>query len=351
MDAAATAAAGTLMTTTSPRAVVFRDTTLFACPACGSDLEVDGAALACTGCRRSFPIEGGIPLLFVDEGDPAADVTDRVKAFYEENPFPNYEDLDSRWTLRDKARRGVLAQLLDNQIRPGAKVLEVGCGTGQLSNFLALRPDRTVFGADICINSLQLGQRFATANAIDNVGFVQMNLFRPIFKPGTFDVVICNGVLHHTADPFGGLRSISTLLKEGGVIMVGLYNRFGRVKTNLRRAVFSLSSGRFTSLDPRLRKADLNEVRRRAWYMDQYKHPHESQHTFGEALRWFDRCGLEFLNSIPKCQPFKKFSAAENLFGRHSRGWPLGRLLVQLKMAVDDREGGFYVVIGRKKTN
>lgn len=336
------------MTLLTPPAVILENTSLLACPACGGEFVTEGGILRCERCGRSFSSEGGIPLLFWQREDAAGDVTDLVKAFYEENPFPNYDDLDSRWTLRDKARQTVLAQLLDDQIRHGASVLEVGCGTGQLSNFLALRPDRTVFGADICISSLGLAHDFARQNSIDNVGFVQMNLFKPAFKPGTFDVVICNGVLHHTADPFGGLRSISGLLKEGGVIMVGLYNRFGRMMTNVRRRIFNLSGSRFTALDPRLREVKLNERRRRAWFMDQYKHPHESQHTFGELLRWFDRCELEFLNSIPKCQPFKRFTAAENLFGRHSPGWPPGRALVQLKMALADREGGFYVMMGRK---
>ena len=35
-----------------------------------------------------------------------------------------------------------------------------------------------------------------------------MNLFKPCFKPEQFDVVLCNGVLHHTADPWGGFQSI-----------------------------------------------------------------------------------------------------------------------------------------------
>ena len=32
--------------------------------------------------------------------DAKTDVTDVVKSFYEENPFPNYEDMDSDWSLR-----------------------------------------------------------------------------------------------------------------------------------------------------------------------------------------------------------------------------------------------------------
>ncbi len=60
------------------------------------------------------------------------------RSFYEEAPFPNYDDLDSPESLRLKAERGVFARLLTEQIPFGSRILECGCGTGQLSNFPGL---------------------------------------------------------------------------------------------------------------------------------------------------------------------------------------------------------------------
>ena len=105
-----------------------------------------------------------------------------------------------------------VARLLDEQIPFGARVIECGCGTGQLTNFLSVA-NRTVVGADLCLNSLKLATAFKTQNELDRAHFLQMNLFRPCFKPASFDLVISNGVLHHTADPFLGLQSISRLVK------------------------------------------------------------------------------------------------------------------------------------------
>jgi SAM-dependent methyltransferase len=65
-------------------------------------------------------------------------VTETVKGFYEENPFPNYDDMGSRESLKRKAMKGIFARLLDEQLPRGALILEAGCGTGQLSNFLAM---------------------------------------------------------------------------------------------------------------------------------------------------------------------------------------------------------------------
>ena len=113
--------------------------------------------MECVRCDRSFGSENGVPLLFrPNEWESKADVTEVVKSFYEENPCPNYEDVDSAWSLRRKAEEGIFARLLDEQIPYGARVLEIGCGTGQLSNFLGMRWGRAVFGTDLCMNSLQL---------------------------------------------------------------------------------------------------------------------------------------------------------------------------------------------------
>ena len=155
--------------------------------------------------------------------------------------------------MSQKARRGIFAKLLDDQVPPGARIVECGCGTGQLSNFLSVA-NRTVFGADMCLNSLRLGQRFKQQHGLSRAHFVQMNLFRPVFAPGSFDLVISNGVLHHTAEPFRAFRSISTLVKPGGYILVGLYHRWGRLITDFRRRVLrSLRSNSVTNKPHRAR--------------------------------------------------------------------------------------------------
>ena len=102
----------------------------------------------------------------------------KIKAFYEANPFPNYDDFDSVGSLIDKARTRMFAKLLDDQIPYGARVIECGCGTGQLTNFLAIA-NRTVIGTDLCLNSLKMATAFKQQNDLKRAQFMQMNLFRP----------------------------------------------------------------------------------------------------------------------------------------------------------------------------
>ena len=66
-----------------------------------------------------------------------SDITNIQSDFYNDVKFPNYDDIENFGTLLDKAERSIFAKMLDNEIPIGATVLEAGCGTGQLSIFLA----------------------------------------------------------------------------------------------------------------------------------------------------------------------------------------------------------------------
>jgi SAM-dependent methyltransferase len=323
---------------------------IFMCPACRGDLKLINGEIKCTECPNHYPVEDGIPLFFVpNEWDGTkTDVSKVVKNFYEKTPFPNYEESDNIESLMRKAQKGIFPRLLDEQVPFNLRVLEVGCGTGQLSNFLGIA-HRTVFGTDMCLNSLKLGRQFKKQNGLKRVGFYQMNLFRPVFREESFPLVICNGVLHHTSDPFAGFQSISKLVKKDGFIIVGLYNKYGRITTDMRRIIFKVFNDRFKFLDPRLRQKGVGDLKKLSWFMDQYKNPQESKHTIGEVLKWFDKTGFEFVNSIPKSNAFEAFSENEKLFKPHPKGNGLDHFLVQMHlMFTGSQEGGFFQMIGRK---
>lgn len=323
---------------------------IFICPACHGKLDVS-RKLKCRDCKRTFKKEGDVPLLFwPNNWNSKDDVTETVKSFYEENPFPNYDDIDSIWTLKQKAAKGIFVRLLNEQIPDDAHILEVGCGTGQLSNILGSSGKRKVLATDICLNSLKLGQEFKKKNKISGTSFFQMNLFRPIFKPESFDIIICNGVLHHTSDPFLGFKTISRLVKPGGYIIVGLYNKIGRIPTDIRRVFFSVFGKRLAGIDPVMKDKNIALNKRETWFADQYKNPHESKHSIGEVLGWFDKEGFKFINGIPKPSLSSYFSEKEKIFEKNPKGNFIDHLLVELGILLSGgKEGGFFVMIGRNE--
>jgi SAM-dependent methyltransferase len=176
-----------------------------------------------------------------------------------------------------------------------------------------------------------------------------MNLFKPCFREESFDVILANGVLHHTADPYGGFKRLLPLLKPGGHMVVGLYNRYGRLATDVRRQLFRLTGGRAQWVDPVIRALPGAKAKRAAWFADQYRHPHESKHTIGEVLHWFDETGLEFVRGVPSVIPEPDSLEQANLFASTRRGSTLEHAVVQTAEIVNGaREGGFFVMIGRK---
>jgi len=323
---------------------------LFRCPLCAGELALSDE-VHCVACAQVFPVVAGIPRLYVptDARPGREETTQEVRAFYEETPFPDYEELETLEDLVAKAEKGLFARLLNDQLPMPGTVLEVGCGTGQLTNYLGIA-SRAMFGADMTLNSLQLADEFRQRHALDRVGFYQMNLYRPIFRPEAFDVVICNGVLCAAADPDAGFRSIAGLVKRGGYILIGLYNTYGRLTTDARRVIINLLGERWKSLDPRLRGDVIGDRKSKAWFRDQYRHPCETKHTFADLLKWFDSNGFEFTYGIPNPKAFQGFSEADALFEPHPRGNALDHLIVQAQLFLTGSyEGGFFTMIARRK--
>jgi carbamoyltransferase len=300
----------------------------------------------------SYPIENGIAKLFVPESAtlaPGPDVTEMVHRFYEETPFPNYDDIDNVRALLEKGRAGTFARLLNDQISFGASVLEIGCGTGQLTSFLAIA-NRAVLGIDICWNSLNLAEQFKREQGITRATFAQMNLFRPALKNDFFDVVISNGVLHHTSDCRAAFGTISKLVKPGGYLIVGLYHWYSRKLVHYpRRQLVRWVPALAPVLDPHFAKIR-SQPKHNAWFRDQYEHPHESCHTIDEVLEWMTENGLDFINSVPKPNGDVALSSGETLFEPRSTGSGWSRFVSQLAHVPSGyREGGFFIMIARRR--
>jgi ubiquinone/menaquinone biosynthesis C-methylase UbiE len=325
------------------------DDSPWADPCTGEPLIPTAAGLRNPVTGTCYEVRNGVPLLFTPGGPQmnGNDVTNVVREFYEKTPFPNYDDLDGMRALLEKARLGLFARLLNEQIPYDSRVLEVGCGTGQLTNFLAIA-HRSVLGVDACVNSLALAQKFKEENGLERASFAQMNLFRPALKEGFFDVVISNGVLHHTADCRAAFQRICRLVKPGGYVVVGLYSAYSRKLHYARRAIVRMTGLTSRWLDPQFgRKTATGQ--RDAWYQDQYCHPHETCHSLDEVMGWMGETGLEFINSIPKPTPRAALAADEQLFAPKAAGSRLSRVMSQLRnMGSGYREGGFLVAIGQR---
>src|SRR5258707_12781694 len=141
---------------------------LLACPACRSALN---RHWTCANCGTQYGATDDVPDLRL-KGDRC---TDKVREFYEAAPFPGYRPRDNLHALRARAEKSEFARLLDAAIPPDARILEIGCGTGQMSLYLA-SAERMVIGADLTRGSLQLCAAAARRFGLRDVQFVETDL-------------------------------------------------------------------------------------------------------------------------------------------------------------------------------
>lgn len=310
------------------------------CPACGAGLDIDWGCSAC-GARYGAP--DGIPDLRL----PGTARTEVVRDFYEAAPFPGYPPRDSLTSLRARAERSEFARLLDRAIPGNACIVEIGCGTGQMSLYLA-RADRLVIGADLARASLRLGAAAARRFGLRQVQFVETDLNHPGLRASSFDVVYSSGVLHHTADPRAAFVEVVKLVRPGGIIVLGLYNVFARLPLRLRRLVARLSGYRWIPFDPVLRDRQQEPERREAWLRDQYHHPEEHRHSLAEVQAWFAENNVDYLRTYPGALIGEP---EEDLFAPAADNWRLEGLMAQLGWIRSlGHEGGLFVTIGRRRS-
>ncbi len=318
---------------------------LLACPACRATVERRGNRIGCVRCGAGYDEVDGVVRLSVRTDER----TEKVRQFYTAQPFPGYPPRDSWASLRARAERSEFARLLDRAVPGDAKVVEVGCGTGQMSLFLATA-NRLVIGADITAASSALAARAGRRFEIDRALFVETDLRRPGLREGAFDVVYCSGVLHHTPDPQASFAAVAKLAKPGGIVVIGLYNALARFPHRLRRAAARLTRFRYVPFDPVLRDRAAEPERRQAWLCDQYVHPEEHSHTIGEVQRWFRENGIVFLRTYPDAVIAADPLDGEALFGPAEDDWWLENWLSQIGWAKTlAHEGGLFVTIGRRR--
>ena len=278
--------------------------------------------------------------------------TNKVVEFYKESPFPNYKSDDDKSTILEKGNKNYLTHEFKKFAGFKKNILEVGCGTGQFSIYFAIGTNNNIVGLDPTIYSLDLAASFAEKNNINNVEFINADIFDDVLKDEFFDFLWCSGVLHHTKDPYGAFKIMIKSLKKEGYVLIGLYNKIGRIRTLVRKYIYKIFGLKILSLfDPTLKNLKISEEEKKSWVRDQYLHPIESLHTLDEVIKWFDENNIEFINSIPSSDFDDEYSS--NLFEKKSKGSLYSRLINQFIMIFNrlGSDGGLFVVIGKKNNN
>ena len=145
----------------------------------------------------------------------------------------------------DKRWRRLVARTLESSLVEGARVLDVACGTGDLSRVLARAGAASVIGLDFCRPMLEIA-RHKAADDNRTLLFVEGDALRLPFADGAFDVVTIAFGLRNLAGVEEGLQELLRILKPGGRAAV---LEFSSPVVPGFRALFSFY---FTRLLPRI---------------------------------------------------------------------------------------------------
>ena len=166
-------------------------------------------------------------------GEISDDVSRKVRAQYEENPYPRWVktgihiNAKSIPEICDEVNLRLHSENIKDVIAPA--ILIAGCGTGQHSiGTASYFSDCQVTAVDVSLASLAYAKRKTTQLGITNLKYLQADILKLDQLEQKFDIIESMGVLHHMDEPRTGWKVLAGLLKPGGLMRIGLYSELAR---------------------------------------------------------------------------------------------------------------------------
>jgi 2-polyprenyl-3-methyl-5-hydroxy-6-metoxy-1,4-benzoquinol methylase len=196
-----------------------------------------------------------------------------IKEFYDQLQFPGPYTMAGLDYHSPRIRNPYL-KIIDHHLDNGLSILDAGCGTGLISNLFARKyPGSDFVGIDFA-NSVSYATQFALDHDISNVQFARCDL--RLMPAAQYDLVICQGVLHHIPDHAHVADNLSVSTRPGGKLILAVYHPWGKllkkfVKINYGNSILQ---------------------------QDQEQHPYETSFTPGQISKLFPNFCI--VDSYPK---------------------------------------------------
>ncbi len=219
------------------------------CPADGQPLDALVGVLTCPACGARYPLVDGIAR-FVGSAiaDTQQDQVRRGFAFKWSRGAWGFAAEHRELMWRFFCDRFGFAGTEDvARMFGGRSVLHAGIGNGQAEQHY-LPHCRDVWGADISasVDSCRANWAEHYPDLAGRLHLCQADLMALPFADGRFDIVLSDGVLHHTPDSFAALRAIVSKVRPGGLVMFYVY----RKKPPIREFVDDFVRSKISDLPP-----------------------------------------------------------------------------------------------------
>ena len=213
-----------------------------------------------------------------------------VKEFYSRLQFPGtytIEDLK----FYDNVVCNSYLKLFDDAVSQSKTVLDIGCGSGFIINFLARRYPNIKFDAVDFSDSIDLAKQFSKTHGINNIDYYKED-FLTWKTDKTYDLVLSTGVLHHIPEYQRAVDKIYKLATDK--VIIGIYNKYGKLLKRISKVQYASD----------------------VLYIDQEHCPFEVSFTDKEFKKLFDT--LDILKVYPSFQ--NRLIDFRNLFNSKNGG-------------------------------
>src|SRR5207237_6414427 len=113
------------------------------------------------------------------------------------------------------------AAFLLPELRPGMRLLDVGCGPGSITRGLAERvAPGEVIGLDLSRETLEEARRDAAARGLGNLRYQEASVYTLPFADASFDVAYAHQVFQHLREREAALREMLRVVRPGGLVAV-----------------------------------------------------------------------------------------------------------------------------------
>ncbi len=190
------------------------------CPCCQDRLSLNGASLECEACDIAFQVDDGMPLFasfFVEVENESTASED-----FAENYNQNLMEEMAAYMSPEEIQQAIGAGLAKLELKPDAKLLDIACGPGQLTEMIAqfLSPQGQIFSTDLSSEMLKrLVER--RDNFTPAVYAFQSDMGDKLpFEDNFFDAVFHSGALNGFCYKKEIMQEWARVVKPGGKIVI-----------------------------------------------------------------------------------------------------------------------------------
>ena len=217
--------------------------TLLQCLKCGAKLDCGPEQCVCPKCRTAWPVRDGIPRFFqvpnhywgeMDRKDALQLVDAARQRSWKEVVRARFPENDNMFFGLLDLQRASWAPMLG--LDEKSRALDIGSGYGCITQSLS-RFVGEVYSVEAVTERIDFTRERLRQEQVNNVRLVQASAADLPLEDNSFDLVVVNGVLEWvgewdlTVEPrtvqINFLKKIFRLLKDDGILLVGIENRIG----------------------------------------------------------------------------------------------------------------------------